>query len=342
MVQGRVVEEGSGDGVSSVIVQLEGFGYVLTDTEGGYRFQGVEPGGYELQVMALGYAPESRFVPIKDAGAVIDLQLRRAPILLDTLRVSVRSIDLHGRVREADGGPMIVDAEVLSNLGRAAQTDAHGTFDLDDVYAEVPLSVRVRAFGYLPLDYEFVPDESKLYTFELQPDPVIQAMIDEAVVEIEDRASGRRSVSLQAMNREDLLKYDNATALDAVQLEYGARLSRVNVVCVVIDEKEAHFADEDLEHLLPQEIERIEFMRPGAGSSRLVTMRVYTRDFIRDMVAGAKTLHPPFMVGGVLPPLPSVFNGITAGRSNFRSYLPDTRVFGRSRMGGVSGPWMCG
>lgn len=296
VVQGRIVQEGSGDGLPNVIVQLEGFGYSLTNADGRYRFQGVPPGGYELEVMTLGYAPESRFVPIEDAGAVVDLQLRRAPIVLDTLRVSLRSMDLRGRVREANGGPIIVDAQILSNMGSDARTDPNGNFKLDDVYADVPLSVRVRAFGYLPLDYEFVPSETESYTFELQPDPVMQAMIDEAVVEIDDRAGGWRSGMLGPMNREDILKYKNGTVGDLIRMRYGPTLSlsRVRVACVVIDEGQTLYSDQDMSRLVPQEIQRIEFFR-SPTSPKLVALRIYTRNFIRNMVAGGASLHQPFM-----------------------------------------------
>jgi Carboxypeptidase regulatory-like domain len=339
VVQGRIVQEGSGDGIPNVIVQLEGFGYSLTNADGRYQFQGVPPGGYELEVMTLGYAPESRFVPIEDAGAVVDLQLRRAPIVLDTLRVSLRSMDLRGRVREANGGPAIVDAQILSNVGRDARTDPNGGFELDDVYADVPLSVRVRAFGYLPLDYDFVPSETESYTFELQPDPVMQAMINEAVAEIEDRAGGWRSGMLGPMNREDILKFKDGTVGDLIRMRYGRTLSveRIRVACVVIDERQTLYTGQDMARLVPQEIQRIEYLR-SPTSPKLVSLRIYTRNFMRDMVAGGATLHQPFFT----PPVGAITIGAT--HRDPLDYAPVDGGPGRAPTfdPAPAGTWMCG
>ena len=297
VVQGRVFEAGGTAGIQNVVVELEGHGAVLTSADGSFRFERVEPGGYTLRVIAFGYAAESRFLAV-DGDTTLTIPLEVAPVLLDPLVVQARVIDIEGRVRDPVKDFLLVDADVLTNQGRATRTDSHGRFRLEDILEEVPLRVGVRAFGYLPVDTILLPDEDESYLFDLVPDSLVERMIEVQVVRLEERAAGRRAAIMRPMNRERLLRWaGHSTLRDVLESEYRSYLGRIR--CVFMDEEEINDGGRLLSVLgttLPEEVERIEFLFRGA------MLRIYTREFIQNMIARDIELRRPSYVSlGRLP-----------------------------------------
>lgn len=289
IVDGRVYDAGSDASVHNAIVELEGHGATMTSTEGAFRFEGVEPGGYTLGVVAFGYTPESRFIAVTGATTV-PVPLEIAPLPVDPLLVELRRVDIEGRVRDPERDLSLVDAEILTNQVPGTQTDSHGSFKLEDVFEAVPLRMIVRAFGYLPVDTILLPDEDERYLFELEPDSLVERMIEVQVGRLEERAAGRRAVIMRPMNRERLLLYAGSYTLrDVLETEYRSYVGRIR--CAFVDEEQIYDFGEFLTVLgttLPEEVERIEFLFRG------VMLRVYTREFIRDMVARDVELRTPF------------------------------------------------
>ncbi len=287
VVGGRVFEEGGTTGIPTARVELVGHGSTLTSADGSFRFDGVMPGRYTFRVVAFGYASESRFLPV-ESDTTVSVPLEVAPVLLDSLLIGARAIDIEGGVRDPEMDIRLVDAEVLTNQGVAASTDRRGRFRLERVLEGVRLQVSVRAFGYLPLDSIIVPTENESYAFELEADPVVEAMIDEQVERIEERAAARRSVVMRPMNRQRLLRFAGTHTLRAVlEGEYRFYLERVR--CVIIDEQQqiGVWEPSTLFYLLPEEIERIEFLFRGA------MLRIYTREFMQEMIARNTELREP-------------------------------------------------
>ena len=184
VVQGRVFQFGSTPGIANATVDLEGHGSTLTSAAGTFRFEDVDPGEYTLRVEALGYTPESRVLVVGSAtvGPVL-VPLRIAPLPIDSLTVELRTIDIKGRVRDAARGLLLADAEILTNQVAGTQTDAHGSFKLEGVLEGVPLRVIVRPYGYLRVDTIFVPNEDEDYVFEPVPDPWVENMIAEQILD---------------------------------------------------------------------------------------------------------------------------------------------------------------
>lgn len=292
VVEGRVLEAGTTAGIQNAIVELVGHGATLTSAAGTFRFEGVDPRGYVFRVDAFGYASESRFLAV-DGYTTVSVPLEIAPLPLDSLVVEPRAIDIKGRVRDPGRGLLLVDAEILTNQIPPTGTDDHGRFTLDDVFEDVPLRVIVRAFGYVPVDTILLPDEDESYLFELVPDTVVERMIGVQVRRLEERAAGRRSALMRPMNRERLLRYaGHADLLTTLEFEYWRRIGRVG--CVVLDEEQLlGGATSLLWTMLPEELERIEFLFRGA------MLRIYTREFMREMIAGGIELRRPSMVGTI-------------------------------------------
>lgn len=302
VVQGRVIEAGATLSITNAVVELEGHGVALTSSNGVFRFEGVEPGGYPFRVVAFGYAPHAQFLVV-EGDQTISVSLDIAPLSLDSLAVQARLIEVEGRVRDPDNDFFVVGADVLTNQGRGVQTDAHGRFRMD-AFEHVPLQVSVRAFGYLPQDSVLVPTEDESFVFELEPDPVALALIDVQVERLEERAEGRRSVLMRPMNRESLLRRHagRRTLAGVLEWDYERYLGRVN--CVVIDEEQLLGAWEpsSLFHILPEELERIEFLAFGPRSEAIM-VRIYTRDFIQEMTSRQIPLRTPVYFGFSRPPM---------------------------------------
>jgi hypothetical protein len=195
----------------------------------------------------------------------------------------------------------VIDAAVLSSQGSAV-TDAHGRFRLEPVFTGVPLRLTIRVFGYLPLDSTIVPRGGETYVFDLIADPLVTAMIAGQVERLVDRASGRRSVMMRALDRDRLLRHDGGTLRDVIESQYRSYIDQIR--CVIIDEKQ--FVDRRalltwLGTTLPQEVERIEFLAFGPRS-RDIMLRIYTRRFIQEMTARHIELRDPVFVGMARPP----------------------------------------
>jgi len=287
IVEGRVYDAVSGAGIQNAIIDLEGRGSTLTSEAGSFRFDRVEPGSYILRVDAFGYARESRLLAV-DVDTTETLPLEIAPLELDPLRVEARLIDIEGRVRDPTRDLNVVDAEILTNQVEPTWTGAHGRFDLEDVLADVPLRVVIQAFGYLPLDTVLLSAEDEAYLFELEPDRLVEAMIEVQVRRLEERASPLRSVMMRPLNREGLLRYaGRQTVAGMLEWEYGNRLRQVRCVLVNEEQLAGAWQPSTLFHILPEDVERIEFLFAGA------MLRIYTREFMREMISREVELRTP-------------------------------------------------
>jgi hypothetical protein len=171
--------------VQNAIVTLEGYGSTLTNTEGRFRFRGVAAGDYTLRVDAFGYATLSRSVSVAaEMDVTMELPLEPSPVPLDAIVVEAGTLDFNGRVRDPVRDFIVVDAQVLVRGRDPVWTDTHGRFDVDDPPEGVPVRMTVRAFGYLPIDTAFIPDDDERYVFDLAHDPFAEA---------HDRHAGRQT-----------------------------------------------------------------------------------------------------------------------------------------------------
>jgi len=290
VVAGRVLDAASGTVVRNAIVDLVNRGSTLTDEGGHFRFEDVPAGAYTLRVDAFGFAVETRAVNVSgDTDLVVSVDYR--PLPLDTVVVESRLIDIRGRVRDPDRAMAIVDAEVFTNQVVGVITGPHGRFEVDDVRANVPLRVVVQALGYVTLDTVFIPDEDHRYELELRSDPRVEALIELQSLRLHDRDSPTGTAMLQPMDRERALEYaGNHIVATMLEWEYGRRISRV--ACTLVNEVQWVFdwQPTTLSQILPEDIQRIEFLFEGK------MMRIYTREFMREMINREVDLRTPVYV----------------------------------------------
>ena len=155
---GRVFDADNQQGIQNAVVTLDGYGFRLTEASGEFRFDGVAAGDYVLTVEAFGYVTVARRVRIP-AETSVSIALEPSALELDSLLIESRTIDFDGRVRDPRLDYSVKDARVTTDQGHEEWSNAHGRFDLDDVREGVTLRVVIHAFGYLPLDTAFVPDD---------------------------------------------------------------------------------------------------------------------------------------------------------------------------------------
>ena len=305
VVEGRVLDAGSGAGLQNAIVTLEGRGSVLTSESGSFRYADVPLGAHTLRVQAFGY--RERTLPLDVRGdTTVSVSVDVVPIELDEVEVELRTIDFDGEARDPATDGIVMDALVVSSQGHEERTNAHGHFDLDDVVEGAPLRIEIRAFSYLPLDTTFVPDDAGRRVFELEVDSLMIRMIDVQVRRIESRAEGRIVSFPRVMDRQRLARYlNNFTLLDMLEREVPARVLG-RVACVLIDDQQidgttgfmrAALRRSYLLGTYPDEVERLEFLEfttPGGG--RVLQLRVYTKDYMARLVGSDRPLPPPVLL----------------------------------------------
>ena len=293
-VGGTVVDATTGAPVRVAVVSLDGTdARALTDAEGVFRLRAPSPGSYLLRVEGFGYR-ELR-VTLVVSGPIDDLriELEPLPILLDSITVGQRRVDVDGTVRDSALDVELIDVEVFVDGALAAVSNALGRFDLDDLWEDRPTRVGLRAFAYLPVDTVILPSEDLDVEFSLVADPLIEKMLATQVEQLQERMGGYRTITRPALDREDLLYWSRLSLLDAL------RAARMGGRCVFIDEElmPPGWAQARLLTLSPGQVHRVESLFDGG------MVRVYTRDFVRRMLSGAVELRRPVYVALTRPPL---------------------------------------
>ncbi|MFW6199109.1 MAG: carboxypeptidase-like regulatory domain-containing protein [Gemmatimonadota bacterium] len=287
-VEGRVVEKDATAGIPNATLELEGSSAATAATartraDGRFRFHGVDPGGYTIRVLRHGYRPRSQYVFVDEDVALI-LPLEMAPTVEGRGRSGPPGkpiVALRGVVRESEWGLPLPEVDVLTDLGRGTTTGVRGGFLLGGIPRDRPLLVSVRAFGYMPLDTVLRFGGADFHDLKLIPDPQVQRRIRRQweLLELRSAAGSER---LGGLDREALLASGAPTLSGVLGTHYGELSSRVT--CVVLDERTA----KEPTHLLkltPGGIQRVElFSHPGEPEG--VVARVYSRRFIRDLIAG--------------------------------------------------------
>lgn len=317
-LDGRLVESGTTFGLASGWVQVQGGTRVAAGVDGGFRVDGLAPGSYVLTAGAYGYGTRRIELSLR-ADTTLLIELEPAPVPLDSLRVEGQTVRLRGEVLEGGTERRLMDVEVDVEGQEPIWTDAAGRFGMD-IAAGPPVRVTVRHFGYLPVRTVISTFTDTMMMVELESDRAVQRMIEVQVRRLEQRARPLVSTTMPAIDRGFIRSRGHATAMDLVVERYGPQLSKIE--CLVIDEEQqVTFRDvaragggrsigwggrgdpgpvlEPLTHMLAPEIERMEVLEFGHLPKRWM-LRVYTRDFIREMVArtGRVKLTAPRIIPG--------------------------------------------
>jgi len=287
VVEGRVVEASSSNPIASANVELDGHPVTTTNPEGVFRFENVAPGGWNLRITALGWNSRDVFLVVR-RDTMVNIPLSPAPLLLDTLAVRGRTVDIRGQARDRHADRGLFRAEVVTNVNRSTRTNTVGRFRLRDMPAGLSVVIGIRAFGYLPLDQVVIAENDTTVILELEVDSLVDRMIDVEVGRLRQRARPFFTAVMPAITREDLIREGNGTALDVMRSHWGPFLGRIS--CILIDDQQRYNGLDELGLYLPEELERIEVLERGR------MLRVYTRDFIQRMLGGGMKLRRPVFI----------------------------------------------
>lgn len=291
---GEVMDAETSYAVAGALVSLGEAGQRVTGATGGFSFEGLAPGSYTLTVRMLGYRVWERSLVV-EADTDLRIELVRQAIALDTLLIEARNVTLRGRVREAATGDPIHRARILVPPDHEARAGVAGGFRIRGIRTAAPVTVEVRAFGYLPAVAVVPPDLDERLEFELEEDPIARTMIARQMERLDERARGHPA-SVRVVDREGALLRSRWTAWTLVQARLGPRRG---IGCLFVDEREVlrdpwttGWFREYLEGILATDVERIEIH----SLNRAIMVRVFTRDFTRRMVAGDVQLRPVQMI----------------------------------------------
>ena len=293
-VGGTVVDRATGVPVGVAVVSLDGTdARVLTDARGVFRLRAPSPGSWLLRVEGYGYRELSVTLVVSGPRDDLRIELEPLPILLDSLVVGQRRVDVDGRVRDSALDVELMDVEVFVDGALAGVSNAGGRFDLDDLWEGRPTRVTLGAFGYLPVDTVILPSEDLDVEISLVADPLIETMLSTEVERLQERMGGYRTITRPPLDRENLLFWRRLSLWDALGAE------RMEGRCFFIDEElvPPGLEREMLVPLFPGEVHRVESLFGGE------MVRVYTRDFMRRMLSGAVELRHPVYVDRARPPL---------------------------------------
>lgn len=291
-LEGQVVERGTWEPLAGALVTLEGRTPVVTDRDGWFRFRNVSPGRQVLRVQGLGYLAAEQVVEV-DADTAVRIELEVAPLPLPPVVARARQVDVRGVVREAATGVAASGARISVTTGGETRTSRTGRFRLREIPAEVPVTVWIEHFGFLPAVIPLEAEQDTTLEIALEPDPVAEAMIAVQMERIDRRAEGFRYDPLPVLEREDLLEYRNWLLYELIGYKLGQGMTR-RIGCIVIDEvstQDSRSQAARFSMLTPAQVHRVE-VTEYPGAARALMLRVYTRRFVQDLVNDQAELVP--------------------------------------------------
>lgn len=295
LVTGTVRDASSGAPINAALVALDGTSArAISVQDGSFALRAPAPGRYDLRVQGYGYSELTRPIVVSEGMEPLALELRPLPVLLDSLTVGQRRVDVDGNVRDVALDVALMDVEVLVDGAPRAVTNPRGNFGLDDLWEGTPTRVSLRAFGYLPVDTVILPRDGLDLDLALTPDPLIEKLMAAQVERLQDRMGGRRTITRPPLDRERLMYWRGLSLLEVLEF---SRMGGMR--CLFIDEElvPQGWEREMLMTVLPGELHRVESLFGGG------MIRVYTRDFMRRMLSGAVELRRPVYVTMANPPL---------------------------------------
>ncbi len=293
VLEGRVSEIESGVPIAGATVVVDSAGITVTDGAGVFRLDHVPPGRRDVRVEAIGYASWAGSLLLR-GDTVLQIRLQRAPVPLDTLRVRSRTIGIRGRVTAAATGRDLRGVEVRAGA-ETTRTNGAGRFRLRRVPAGGPVDVQLRLFGYLPGGVTIDAERDTSIALELRVDSVARRMVAAQVRRLEQRSHPYASTLMKPIDRAELERKENHSLYDLLREEYGPWIERVQ--CILIDDEQRYEGFDLLKLYAASDLQRVEVLFGGH------MLRIYTRDYVIDMIAGRARLVRPLYLDQVRPPL---------------------------------------
>jgi hypothetical protein len=283
-VTARVVDRLSGQPIDGAGVRIDSISTVLSSVRGVLQID-LLPGTHTLTVGASGYTPwQRRFEITRDTTVTVDLG--HEPFVLDTIRAVSKNVKAKLLFRDSSTRSLLVDVEVHTNRGERKTVGHTGRVTINIPFDEKTY-LYSELFGYLPRMDTLRRRSDTSYTAWLRPDPVMTKMIEHQLDLIATRARTRPTAGARtSITGKELNRYSAGSLFLILQQEQMLR----RVQCLVVDDvpHDDHMGmfpwRDRLNGILPDRVERVELLERGK------MLRVYTRDFIRDLAIGRDSL----------------------------------------------------
>jgi hypothetical protein len=276
VLSGRVVEQDRLP-IANAEVRVEGRAATNSDATGFFRFDNIPAGPVRLVVTALGYHEFNATFDLHRDTALF-IQLVPSAIPLDPLEAATRRVTVRGRIIDAETR-LGARATVFLRPGTAADnSDRTGRYRINNAPAGPGSRVIVESFGYLPQVVELLSDRDTVIDFSLEPDPVAQAVFDRQVQRLRQRGDALR-LNVEGIERSRV--FMSGTVWDVLRQNYHIR----GATSYVLDEECLRYPQRVLNSTPAHEVQYIEIIdRKGWNPMTAEMVRIYTRDFVRDMV----------------------------------------------------------
>jgi hypothetical protein len=279
-ISGVVTERSQSLRLSRATIRLSEIATAYTDRDGRFQFSGVSPGRYTLLLQAFGYRSRSIELQVR-ADTSLTVELEPDPVPVDSLVVRGETVTIRGRVRDAESGLKVLQAEITLDPGARAMGALSGDFTLEKMPKHQPFRIRVDAIEYLPAFVELTPARDTTLHIALTIDSVALRLIAQQRRRLQSRFQALPH-SLKALNRDEISRTVTASIGELIRhnLPHGTAQDRPPYrvdACIFFDDVPATF--QDLVNTPPQLIDRVEIL-----GYRGKMIRVYSKRYVASLM----------------------------------------------------------
>jgi hypothetical protein len=286
-VTARVVDRSTVSPIAGAGVRIDDVPTTVVSGADGILHLDVAPGRHRLVVGAAGYTSWQRDFDFRsDTSIVVDLG--HEAFALDTVRAKAGTAKVKLTFRDSATNHLMVDvqATTTSEWERSSHT---GTVTLHVPIGESTLVI-IEAFPYLTVKDTLLLRIDTSFTVLMRINRQALALLEKQNAWFAERAHPRAVVGRSSFSNKELSAGSDATL--------GAILKRegffTRLKCIVIDDEEPKGAI-NIDALMPEQVERVERMQ--FGPYRDVMIRVYTREYMRDVILGITKPHEIVFAG---------------------------------------------
>jgi hypothetical protein len=277
-VTARVVDRSTLQPIDGAGVRIDDIPAVVVSANGGLLTLDVVPGRHRLVFGAPSYTSWQRdFDFQRDTAIVVDLG--HEPFTLDTVRA--RSGTVKARITFRDSATNHLMVDVQATTATEWEKSGHtGTVTLH-VPAGIPTLVISEVFPYLTRKDTVNLRADTSYTVYMHVNQEALKLIEKQNAWFAERAGPRRVVGRSAILNKDLADLSDAN----IGLVLRREGFYTRAACIVIDDEPTR-PGVSVGTLMPEQVERIE--RLQFGWARDVMIRIYTREYMRDVILGIR------------------------------------------------------
>lgn len=309
-IRGVVQQRMDGNPVPEALVRLANGSRAVTDADGEFVLEGIQPGVHTLEVDALGYVTRRFDIVVSgDTSLTILLEVDAVPI--DPLEA--RIVTISGTLHDAVTGARLESGQVRVDPGGETDRASFRGFRIRGVQAG-PVRVVVRAIEYLPAVFEFNAQRDTTLRVDMRVDSVGIKLLLQQVDRLAQRAEAE-PYSVRELGRDDIRRSGAHSIGDLVQRQIPAwrgappmilsRQSRAEArrstrsrsassgpACVTYDDRPVELAV--LKGIPSELIERVEIFGYGG---RMV--RVYSKRYVASLMGQEKLPRIIFITTGM-------------------------------------------